>query len=98
MWVTFGVILVALVMYAIERIPEEVTSIVVICLLMVFFSVFPVAGTDSKNLLPPERLLAGFANPALLGPWSDDGDVVILCKGFRERLEKWRIDSVVVGN
>jgi hypothetical protein len=40
----------------------------------------------------------GFTNPALLGPWSDDGDVVILCEGFRERLEKWRIDSVVVGN
>jgi di/tricarboxylate transporter len=66
MWITFGVILMALVMYAIERIPEEVTSIVVICLLMVFFSVFPVAGTDTKNLLPPERLLAGFANPALI--------------------------------
>jgi len=66
MWLTFGVILMALVMYAIEGIPEEVTSIIVICLLMVFFSLSPIAGPDGRNLLAAERLLAGFANPALL--------------------------------
>jgi di/tricarboxylate transporter len=66
MWVTFSVILAALIMYAIERIPEEVTSIVVICLLMVFFTVLPVEGVDGKNLLTPERFLMGFANPALI--------------------------------
>jgi di/tricarboxylate transporter len=66
MWVTFGAIFLALILYAIERIPEEVTSIVVICLLLVFFSILPVQGPDGKNLLAPERLLAGFSNPALL--------------------------------
>ncbi len=66
MWVTFAAIGTALVLYAIERIAVEVTSIVIICLLLVYFSLFPVADAAGANLLGPERLLAGFANPALL--------------------------------
>ena len=66
MWMTFAVILMALVLYAIERIPEEVTSIVVICVLLVFFTLLPVTNSEGQNLLAPERLLAGFANPALI--------------------------------
>lgn len=66
MWVTFGIICVALGLYAVERVPVEVTSIAVICLLMVYFALAPVAGPGSANLLSPDRLLAGFSNPALL--------------------------------
>jgi di/tricarboxylate transporter len=65
-WVTFGIIVVALALYAFERIPVEVTSVAVICLLMVYFSFMPAAGSDGINQLSPERLLAGFSNPALL--------------------------------
>jgi len=65
-WVTFGIIVVALALYAFERIPVEVTSVAVICLLMVYFSFTPVTSSDGINQLSPERLLAGFSNPALL--------------------------------
>jgi di/tricarboxylate transporter len=66
MWVAFGVILIALTLYAVERVPVEVTSIAIICLLMVYFALAPVVGADGLNALSPDRLLAGFSNPALL--------------------------------
>ena len=66
MWLTFAVILVALVMYTLERLTFELTSLGVICVLMVFFHFFPVVDADGQNILDPTRLLAGFANPALL--------------------------------
>jgi len=66
MWVTFAVIGVALVLYAWERTPMEVTSVGVICALLLFFHFFPVLGDDGANLLDAKRILLGFANPALI--------------------------------
>ncbi len=66
MWVTFGVILFALALYAVERMPVEVTSVAVICILMVYFALTPIEGGTGLNALSPERLLSGFSNPALL--------------------------------
>lgn len=66
MWLTFAVILVALVLYTLERLSFELTSLGVICVLLVFFHFFPVLDADGGNILDPTRLLAGFANPALL--------------------------------
>jgi len=66
MWLTFAVIVVALVMYTLERLTFELTSLGVICVLLVFFHFVPVIDADGNNLLTPTRLLAGFANPALL--------------------------------
>ena len=66
MWATYGLIAGALVLYVSERLSIEVTSIGVICTLMVFFHLFPVPGADGANVLGPERLLQGFANPALI--------------------------------
>ena len=66
MWLTFAVILVALVMYTLERLTFELTSLGVICVLLVFFHFVPVVDADGDNILNPTRLLAGFANPALL--------------------------------
>lgn len=66
MWLTFAVILVALVMYTLERLTFELTSLGVICVLLVFFHFVPVVDADGNNILNPTRLLAGFANPALL--------------------------------
>jgi di/tricarboxylate transporter len=66
MWLTFAVILVALVMYTLERLTFELTSLGVICVLLVFFHFVPVVDADGHNILNPTRLLAGFANPALL--------------------------------
>lgn len=64
MWVVFGIILVALAGYASEKVPMEVTSIGVICALMLFFQFSPVKGDVER--LGPARILQGFANPALI--------------------------------
>ncbi len=66
MWATLALIAFALILYAMERTPIEVTSLGVISALLVFFHFFPVVGEDGRNLLDAERLLAGFGNPALL--------------------------------
>ena len=66
MWAALFLIAAALVVYALERLPMEVTSLGVICVLLVFFHFFPVSGPDGANLLGPAPLLAGFASPALI--------------------------------
>ncbi len=66
MWATYGLIAGALALYVSERLSIEVTSIGMICILMVFFQLFPVPGPDGLNVLGPDRLLHGFANPALI--------------------------------
>ncbi len=66
MWVTFAIIVGALVLYALERYPMEITSIGVICALLVFFHFFPVAEPIGGGRVDAVRLLQGFANPALI--------------------------------
>ncbi|OHC76481.1 MAG: potassium transporter TrkA [Rhodospirillales bacterium RIFCSPLOWO2_12_FULL_58_28] len=66
MWAVFAVILGALALYISERLPMEVSSFGVICALLLFFSVFPVADGKGGNLLGPADLLEGVANPALI--------------------------------
>ena len=66
MWVVFAIIVGALALYARERVPMEVTSIGVVCVLLLFFHFFPVADEDGANRLEAKRLLLGFANPALI--------------------------------
>jgi len=66
MWATYGLIVGALGLYVSERFSIEVTSIGVICVLMVFFHLFPVVDAGGLNVLGAERLLHGFANPALI--------------------------------
>ncbi len=66
MWATFAVILAALVLYAAERVALELTSLGILCALLLLFHFNPVIDDGGENLLGPEALLAGFANPALL--------------------------------
>ncbi len=66
MWGAFAIIAGALVMFAAERLPMEVTSIGVVCALLFFFGVFPVPDGEGGNRLDPTRILEGFANPALM--------------------------------
>ena len=58
-----------MVAYATEKTSLDLTSLVVICLLMTFFHFFPLAGPDGANRLVPSRLLEGFANPARGKKW-----------------------------
>jgi di/tricarboxylate transporter len=66
MWFVFALIGATLTLYAMERLPLEVTSLGAIAALMIFFHFFPVEGGAYGNLLSPERFLSGFANPALI--------------------------------
>jgi di/tricarboxylate transporter len=66
MWVTLLLAVAAITLYALERIPLELTSIGLLAALLVVFHLFPVQGPGGENLLGPGRLLAGFANPALI--------------------------------
>ena len=66
MWVTYGFILAAVVLFSMERISLEVSALAILSALLLFFYFFPVAGGDGRNLLGPTTLLAGFANPALI--------------------------------
>ncbi|MBT4890381.1 MAG: SLC13 family permease [Rhodospirillales bacterium] len=66
MWVVFAFIGVAFVFYVFERASMEMTSVGLICALLVFFHFFPVAGPFGGNLVDPVRILHGFSNPALI--------------------------------
>jgi di/tricarboxylate transporter len=66
MILVFALIGVTLALYATEKLPLEVTSLGVICALMILFQALPVRDADGDNLLRPVVLLSGFANPALL--------------------------------
>ncbi len=65
MWAVYAFILVGLVFYVFERAAMEVTSLGIICALLIFFHFFPVI-TDGVATLTPGRILQGFANPALI--------------------------------
>ena len=66
MWVTFALIIGTLGLYAVERFPVEVTSVGVLGVFMVYFHFQPIAIAGGGNVMSAERLVAGFANPALV--------------------------------
>ena len=66
MWSLFTLIVVALIFYANENVPMEVTSVATLVLLLLFFHFFPILDQNDSNLLGADRLLHGFANTALL--------------------------------
>lgn len=66
MWVTYGFILAAVLLFSMERVSLEVSALAILSALLLFFYFFPVVGGDGRNLLGPTALLAGFANPALI--------------------------------
>ena len=66
MWVIFALILGALGFYIREHASMELTSLGIVCVLLVFFHFFPVFGPDGEKTVTPTRILMGFANPALI--------------------------------
>ncbi len=66
MMAVFALIVASLALYAAEKVPLEVTSLGVLCGLLVLFYLFPVPGDGGKNQLDAVRLFSGFANPALI--------------------------------
>jgi len=66
MWLTYIIIILALIAYMIEEIPVELTSLMTLGLIMVIFHFFPVLNDEAVNLLSPHSLLLGFANTGLI--------------------------------
>ncbi len=66
MWFVFAVIAAAIVAYSIEDFPIEITSLVTLGFLLIFFNLFPLTGPDGDLLLSTRTLVAGFAEPALI--------------------------------
>ncbi len=66
MWVTFALIIGAFLFYVFERATMEMTSVGVICLLLIFFHFYPVVDAHTENSVDPVRILRGFSNPALV--------------------------------
>ncbi|NBC31080.1 MAG: SLC13 family permease [Alphaproteobacteria bacterium] len=66
MWVVIVVMAAAMVSFALERISLEMTSLLALGFLLLWFQIAPLTGADGEPLLPPQTLLQGFANPSLL--------------------------------
>ncbi len=66
MWMIFALIIGALAFYVRERASMELTSLGIVCVLLVFFHFFPVVNDAGKSIVTPVRILQGFANPALI--------------------------------
>ncbi|MCP4393610.1 MAG: SLC13 family permease [Alphaproteobacteria bacterium] len=66
MWATLTLTLVALVLYVTEWISLELTSLLLLCVLLALFQFFPLIDADGKSILSYSTLISGFANPALI--------------------------------
>jgi di/tricarboxylate transporter len=66
MWATFGVILVAIVLYASDKLALEMTSLGVVAVLLLLFHFQPTMHIGTGDPLSTRDLLAGFADPALI--------------------------------
>ncbi|MEE8392750.1 MAG: SLC13 family permease [Rhodospirillales bacterium] len=66
MWAMFAFIACAFIVYALEKVPMEVTSVGIVCVLLLFFHVFPVVDESGVNKLDSAEILHGFSSPALI--------------------------------
>ena len=66
LWLTLGLIAVAVVAYASERLPIELVSATAVAALLLLFHFRPIPAPGGENVLDAGALLAGFANPALI--------------------------------
>ncbi len=66
MWVVLGLAVALLTLYVTQWLSLEVSSLLVLTTLLLFFQIFPLSGTYDVNLLDADVLLGGFSNPALL--------------------------------
>ncbi|WP_411815970.1 SLC13 family permease [Hyphococcus sp. DH-69] len=65
-WATFALVVMAIVGFSSDRIKIEVTSLLLLTAMLLLFELVPVGRSEEENSLNTARLLAGFANPALI--------------------------------
>lgn len=66
MWLTFAIILATVILLATDWLRLEVTCVGTIVSFLLLFNFFPILDTNGNNLVSPEKLLAGLADPALV--------------------------------
>ena len=66
MWFIFGLIFISVILFSIDRIPIEITSLAIISILIIVFQNSPILGAVSGTPLSLEVILRGFANPSLI--------------------------------
>ncbi len=66
MWLTLALTAAAVVSYAAELLPVELTGLSILGALLLLFQALPLVGAGGTPLLGPSELLAGFSSPALI--------------------------------
>ena len=66
MWFIFGLIFISVILFSIDRIPIEITSLAIISILIIIFQNSPILGAVSGAPVSLELILRGFANPSLI--------------------------------
>ena len=66
MWFIFGLIFISVILFSIDRIPIEITSLAIISILIIIFQNSPILGAVSGVPVSLEVILRGFANPSLI--------------------------------
>lgn len=66
MWLTFAIVVGAIVAYSYDRIPLELSSIATVALLLFVFHMLPMQDGDGNAVLDARDILKGFADPSLI--------------------------------
>ena len=66
MWFIFGLIFISVILFSIDKIPIEITSLAIISILIIIFQNSPIMGAVSGAPVSLEIILRGFANPSLI--------------------------------
>lgn len=66
MWFTLILTVISVIMFVREKVPLEVTSVLILTTLLIFGQFFPLPDATGTNMLNAERLLSGYANPSLI--------------------------------
>lgn len=65
MWMTFAVIAGAVILFAIDRVPLELSAALTVLCLLLLFHFLPLPVASQREALDTTRLLSGFANPVV---------------------------------
>ncbi len=66
MWFSIAMTVCAFYFFANEKMPLELSSALILAILLLFGQIFPLFDDAGKNMLGAEKLLLGFANPSLI--------------------------------
>ncbi|PCI64028.1 MAG: SLC13 family permease [Kordiimonadales bacterium] len=66
MWLTFAIVVGAIIAYAYDKIPLEISSIATVALLLFVFELAPLYSDVGDKIITTTDLLKGFADPALI--------------------------------